>query len=130
MLSVLGEQRLPLLVFATAYDQHALEAFEVNAMDSTIILKTTGRVSYALTTFIPFAFLFVTTLVASYYNVTLVYLPQHMTLNVILSITMAVLALVIVVDALLKWSRLIADKKRLENQRIRHEAIVQELTAK
>lgn len=33
LLSVLGEQRLPLLVFATAYDQHALEAFEVNAMD-------------------------------------------------------------------------------------------------
>ncbi|MHB1404625.1 MAG: carbon starvation CstA family protein [Desulfitobacteriaceae bacterium] len=97
---------------------------------TTIILKSTGRISYALTTFIPFVFLFVTTLTASYYNVTLVYLPKHMTLNVVLSLTMALLSVIIVVDSAIKWSRLIADKKALARQRTEHKALVQELIAK
>lgn len=33
LLQQLGAEQFPLLVFATAYDQHALEAFEVNALD-------------------------------------------------------------------------------------------------
>ncbi len=97
---------------------------------TTIILKSTGRVSYALATFIPFAFLFVTTLDASYFNVTKVYIPQHMYLNVALSVIMAVLAVIIVVDSSFKWSKLIADGKGRQKQRVAHEAIVRDLAAK
>lgn len=97
---------------------------------TTIILKRTGRISYALTTFIPFVFLFVTTLDASYFNVTKVYLPQSMFLNVVLSVVMAMLSLVIVLDSAIKWSKLIADKKGLEQQKAKHQAMVVELTAK
>jgi carbon starvation protein len=97
---------------------------------TSIILKSTGRISYALTTFIPFVFLFVTTLDASYFNVTKVYLPQHMILNVVLSVVMTILALIIVGDALIKWTALIKDKKALENQKIRHKEILRDIAAK
>ncbi|AFM43359.1 carbon starvation protein, predicted membrane protein [Desulfosporosinus acidiphilus SJ4] len=97
---------------------------------TSIILKSTGRISYALTTFIPFVFLFVTTLDASYFNVTKVYLPQHMTLNVILSVIMAILALIIVADAFVKWTALIRDKQTLEIQKARHKEILKDLAAK
>ncbi|PWU16824.1 MAG: DNA-binding response regulator [Verrucomicrobia bacterium] len=33
MLAALGEEQLPLVIFVTAYDQHALKAFEVHALD-------------------------------------------------------------------------------------------------
>ncbi|KLU62467.1 carbon starvation protein A [Peptococcaceae bacterium CEB3] len=97
---------------------------------TTVILKSTGRIAYALTTFIPFVFLFITTLDASYFNVTKVYLPQHMILNTVLSVIMTVLALVIVVDAVIKWSGLLRDRKTLQAQKVRHQAMVRELAAK
>ena len=30
---LMGMERLPSVIFTTAYDQHALDAFEVNAVD-------------------------------------------------------------------------------------------------
>jgi carbon starvation protein len=67
---------------------------------------------------------------ASYFNVTKVYLPQHMILNVVLSVIMTILALIIVGDALIKWTALIKDKKALENQKIRHKEILRDIAAK
>jgi carbon starvation protein len=97
---------------------------------TTLILKNTGRIAYALTTFIPFIFLFITTLVASYYNLTHVYIPKGLSLNIALSVIMAALALIIVFDAMIKWRKIIADKKGMKEMQLEHEKIVRELAAK
>jgi carbon starvation protein len=97
---------------------------------TTIILKNTGRITYALTTFVPFCFLFVTTLFASYFNVTKVYIPQHKDLNVFISIVMAAMCLIIVSDSVIKWSKLIKNKKGLLERKVEHDQLVQELAAK
>ncbi|HWJ03730.1 MAG TPA: carbon starvation protein A, partial [Verrucomicrobiae bacterium] len=97
---------------------------------TTIILKNTGRISYALTTFIPFCFLFVTTLYGSYFNVTKVYIPQNKILNVILSVIMAAMCLIIITDSVIKWSKIIKDKKGLAERKQEHDQLVQELAAK
>ncbi|MEL1136660.1 carbon starvation protein A [Desulfitobacterium sp. THU1] len=97
---------------------------------TTIILKNTGRIAYAMITFLPFAFLFITTLVASYFNLTHVYIPKGMTLNIIISVVLAGLCIVIVADAMIKWRKIIADKKAMKEQRIVHENLVNRLAAK
>lgn len=97
---------------------------------TTLILKNTGRIAYALTTFIPFVFLFITTLNASYFNLTHVYIPKAMWTNVFISILLAVLCLLIVFDAARKWYMIIQDKKGMEATRIEHEKVVRDLAAK
>lgn len=97
---------------------------------TTMILKTTGRVAYAMTTFIPFVFLFITTLYASYFNLTQVYIPKGMTVNISISVLLAALCLLIVVDAMIKWKKILADKKGLQEKRVEHDKIVSELVAK
>ncbi len=97
---------------------------------TTIILKNTGRISYALTTFIPFAFLFVTTLYASYFNVTKVYIPQNKILNVVLSVIMASMCFIIIIDSVVKWTRILKDKKGLAQRKSEHNQLVQQLAAK
>jgi len=97
---------------------------------TSLILKNTGRISYALCTFLPFCFLFVTTLTASYYNVVNVYIPGGKTINVILSIIIAILAFVIVGDAIVKWKKILSDKNTLKEQKEKHDKIVASLAAK
>ena len=97
---------------------------------TTLILKNTGRIAYALTTFIPFIFLFITTLVASYYNLTHVYIPKGLSVNIALSVIMAALSLIIVFDAMIKWRKIIANKKVMKEMQVEHEKIVRELAAK
>lgn len=97
---------------------------------TTLILKNTGRISYALTTFIPFVFLFITTLDASYFNVTKVYIPKAMWTNVFISVLLAVLCLLIIFDSARKWTKIIQDKKGMAARRIEHEKIVNDLAAK
>lgn len=97
---------------------------------TTLILKNTGRIAYALTTFIPFVFLFITTLDASYFNLSHVYIPKAMWSNVFISILLAVLSLLIVFDAGRKWIMIIQDKKGMSERRVEHEKVVQELAAK
>jgi carbon starvation protein len=97
---------------------------------TTLILKNTGRIAYALTTFIPFVFLFITTLDASYFNLTHVYIPKAMWTNVFISILLAVLCLLIVFDAARKWYIIIQDKKGMEAKRVEHEKVVRDLAAK
>jgi two-component system LytT family response regulator len=41
VIDALGPERMPAVVFVTAYDEHALQAFEVNALD--YLLKPIGR---------------------------------------------------------------------------------------
>ncbi|AHF06087.1 carbon starvation CstA family protein [Desulfitobacterium metallireducens] len=97
---------------------------------TTLILKNTGRIAYALTTFIPFVFLFITTLDASYFNLTHVYIPKAMWTNVFISVLLAVLCLLIVFDAARKWITIIKDQKGMNERRLEHEKVVQELAAK
>ncbi|SHN72272.1 carbon starvation CstA family protein [Desulfitobacterium chlororespirans] len=97
---------------------------------TTLILKNTGRISYALATFIPFVFLSITTLYASYFNLTQVYIPGGKTVNSIISIVLAGLFIVIVIDAFIKWSKIISDKKGLAEKQAAHNKLVSELTAK
>ncbi len=47
VLRELGKERLPLVIFVTAYDQHALKAFEVHALD--YILKPFKQARFAET---------------------------------------------------------------------------------
>ena len=97
---------------------------------TTVILKNTGRITYALTTFVPFCFLFVTTLYASYFNVTKVYIPQGKILNVVISIIMAAMCLIIITDSVIKWSKLIKDKKGMQDRKLEHDQLVEQLAAK
>lgn len=97
---------------------------------TTIILKSTGRIAYAMITFIPFVFLFVTTLVASYFNVTAVYIPKGMAVDVFVSLLLAALSLMIVFDALRKWIGIINDTKGMEQTRQEHEQLVKSIAAK
>jgi carbon starvation protein len=97
---------------------------------TTLILKNTGRISYALTTFVPFVFLSITTLYASYFNLTHVYIPGGKIVNTVISIVLAVLFVIIVIDAFIKWSKILADKKGLADKQVAHNKVVSELTAK
>lgn len=97
---------------------------------TTLILKNTGRISYGLITFVPFVFLFITTLYASYFNLTMVYIPKGLYVNIFISLLLAVLCLVIVFDATHKWLKIIADKKGMNERRLEHEKVVSDLAAK
>src|SRR5512146_2910584 len=48
VLHALGKDRLPLVIFVTAYDQHALKAFEIHALDYLLKPVSPQRLADAL----------------------------------------------------------------------------------
>jgi carbon starvation protein len=78
------------------------------------IIKHSKKWRYGLITFIPAIFMFVTTLVASYYNILNNYLPKHTlqgNINATLSIIMVCLVIIIFVESIRKCMRLFFDER-------------------
>ncbi|WP_094606395.1 Peptide transporter CstA [Sporomusa silvacetica DSM 10669] len=77
---------------------------------TTIILKQTKSISYALVTFVPMTFLFVTTVTAGSMSIFNTYLPKGMLTNAILMALMILAVIITVVDSSFKWSRFIQNE--------------------
>jgi carbon starvation protein len=76
------------------------------AIGTSIILRNNKKSSYALITFIPMIFMFVTTVTASVMNIFINYLPKRTFngyLNAVLSGIMLFLVVIIVCDCFVKW---------------------------
>lgn len=82
------------------------------AIGTTIILKKSGKISYALITFVPMVFLAITTINAGLTTMINVYLPKGMYLNTGLSILMISLAAVILLDSFRRWFQIIKTGER------------------
>ena len=80
------------------------------AIGTTVILRTTVA-KYALTTALPLAFVFVTTLYAGWLNVTTNYLPKHSYLNAFLTVAMMVMAVIIVITSAHAWARILSGRE-------------------
>jgi len=80
------------------------------AIGTTVIIKL-GRAQYAWITFIPFAFVSVTTLYASYLNIVGNFLPKGKILLVVLTIMIMLTAIGIIVDSFLKWYNWLVKKE-------------------
>ncbi|HHY79377.1 MAG TPA: carbon starvation protein A [Thermoanaerobacter sp.] len=72
------------------------------ALGTTVIIKK-GKPQYMWITLIPFIFMATTTLYAAYLNIVTNYLPKGNMLLVVLSITIILLAIIIIIDSLVKW---------------------------
>ncbi len=83
------------------------------AIGTTFIMKRT-RAVYALVTFVPFVFMFVTTVTAGWLNIFGNYLPRHDFqgyLNVALTVVMVSLAFIIAGTSTNMWLKLLGAKK-------------------
>jgi carbon starvation protein len=79
------------------------------AIGTTFIMRRTKAV-YALTTFIPFVFMFITTVTAGVMNIYGNYLPRHDLqgyINVSLTVIMVILALIIACTCTASWLKLL-----------------------
>jgi len=72
------------------------------ALGTTVIIKK-GKPQYMWITLIPFIFMATTTLYAAYLNIVTNYLPKGNMLLVVLSITIILLAIIIIIDSVVKW---------------------------
>ncbi|AEF93844.1 carbon starvation protein CstA [Desulfotomaculum nigrificans CO-1-SRB] len=77
------------------------------AIGTTMIIRN-GKARYAWTTVVPMTFLAVTTLAAGYLNIFTNYLPKGNTLLATLSAIMMVLVVVVIVDSVRNWIKLLA----------------------
>jgi carbon starvation protein len=76
------------------------------AIGTTVILRSNKKPAYAMVTFIPMIFMFVTTVTAGVMNILINYLPKKTFngyLNSILSAVMLILVVIIVADCFVKW---------------------------
>ncbi len=80
------------------------------AIGTTVIIKL-GKQQYAWMTFIPFAFVSVTTLYASYLNIVGNFLPKGKILLVILTIMIMLTAIGIIIDSFAKWYKWLIKKE-------------------
>ncbi|MDQ7824335.1 MAG: carbon starvation protein A [Candidatus Eremiobacteraeota bacterium] len=79
------------------------------ALGTTLIIRS-GKARYIWVTLIPFIYVAVTTVVAGIMNIRNIYVPQHMTLNIVLTFIMILLALVIIADSIRVWSRSLKER--------------------
>jgi len=80
------------------------------AIGTTVIIKS-GKKQFMWITVIPFVFVAVTTLYAAYLNIVNNYLPKGNMLLVSISILIMFLAVVIIVDSVVKWSKFMKDEQ-------------------
>jgi carbon starvation protein len=83
------------------------------AIVTTYLFKI-GKANYSWVTIIPMVFLLVTTIVAGYQNIINNYLPKNKYLLVILSAVMIFMVVLIVVDSLRAWIKIVIKKPESE----------------
>lgn len=81
------------------------------AIGTTIILRNSAKLSYAWVTLVPMAYMVVTVFRAGIWSLMNQYLPAKDYLKSGLIVIMLFLAAVIIVDSVLKWQKIIADRK-------------------
>ena len=79
------------------------------------ILQNTGKWKYALITFLPALFMFVTTITASLMNILYNYLPKQNWTNASLSVIMLVLVMIIFFEAIKRLYELGSTKHKVDN---------------
>ena len=84
------------------------------AIGTTMILQKSKKKIYALTTFIPMTFLFVTVLDAGITNVVNSYLPQKQIIPAVLVITLLILAVIIMVSSAIKWVKILTKGQKTD----------------
>lgn len=84
------------------------------AIGTTMILQRSKKKIYALTTFLPMTFLFITVLDAGITNVFNVYLPQKQMVPAVLVITLMILAIIIMVSSVIKWISILSKTRKAE----------------
>ncbi|GAV24315.1 carbon starvation protein A [Carboxydothermus islandicus] len=84
------------------------------AIGTSMILQKSKKRIYALTTFLPMLFLFVTVLNAGFTNLTKVYLPQGQTVPAVLVAIMMSLGIVVMVNSVLKWIKILSNRSQPE----------------
>jgi len=84
------------------------------AIGTTMILQRSKKKIYALTTFLPMTFLFITVLNAGITNVFNVYLPQKQIVPAVLVITLMILAIIIMVSSVIKWISILSKTRKAE----------------
>lgn len=67
---------------------------------------------YAWTTLVPMAYMVVTVFRAGIWSIMNQYLPAHDYLKASLIVIMLALAAIIIVDAIIKWQKIISDRKK------------------
>lgn len=85
------------------------------AIGTTMILQRSKKKIYALTTFLPMTFLFITVLDAGITNVFNVYLPQKQMVPAVLVITLMILAIIIMVSSVIKWISILSKTRKAES---------------
>ena len=81
---------------------------------TTFILNHSPKRLHALTTFLPFVFMFVVTFTAGIKNIVYIYLPQTTAparINLVLTVVMLALVLVIALDGFRNWFNLLTGRK-------------------
>lgn len=81
------------------------------AISTTVILRNSRKMIYALVSIVPLTYLAATVFTAGVWSVRFNYLPHHDYLKVSMIIIMLVLAAVILVDSVVKWSQIISARK-------------------
>jgi carbon starvation protein len=84
------------------------------AIGTTFILRTSVP-KYALTTAIPLAFVFITTLYAGWLNLTTNYLPKQAYLNAFLTAAMMVMAVTIVATSVVAWAQILSGRDAVQS---------------
>lgn len=77
------------------------------AIGTSLILRRSNNVWYGLVTAVPMFYLFCSVMTAGYWMIVNQYLPAHNYLNITLSSIMMSLSVIVMIDAGIKWSRII-----------------------
>lgn len=83
------------------------------AIGTTMILRKSAKMRYALTTIVPMSFLIVTAVTAGMTNLFKVYLPKGQYTPAFLVGFMVILAVTIIGDSVIKWSGIVHERRKL-----------------
>lgn len=81
------------------------------AIGTTMILRNSAKMRYALTTALPMVFLIITAVTAGLTNLINVYIPKGQYTSAFLVGFMIILAVVIIGDAMIKWTGIIKERR-------------------
>lgn len=84
------------------------------AIGTSMILQKSKKRIYALTTFLPMTFLFVTVMDAGLVNLQKVYLPQGQMVPALLVAIMLSLAVIVMISSIIKWFNILSKPQQTE----------------